>query len=171
MDILPPVIDSKTMHKYIEFHINFTMNLLTFLVEEQVPFRIMISDPSRDYKDTLPEDLYSGDTVVLDFINWSLEIATLDPDIPILNSTIVLGEDFTQDIAINAFHVTHIALLSNLKTPIYSRFFTPVLNQPEASITHPEPHSHTYDASAFELSNADGISHSMSILKLCKLGE
>jgi hypothetical protein len=165
MDKIEPISNVQLIQKYVEFHLSIVMNTFDFLIKNQEPFKIVVHDPSRKYSD-FAEDIYTDDYVVLDIMNWSLEVSSIDKELPYLYTTLVFGET-PVDVTIDAIDIARIFIMKNAATPLYARFFVPMLQQ---SVI-PEPQRIAIDTSEFEHTNAEGIAHSMSCLTLCTLQE
>ena len=156
--------------KYVDFHINLTMNILMFLIENQDPFTLVIYDPSRKYGNMFPEESYINDVVNLHLIEWSLEEASVDKSYPILYTTLAFGEDnpYEVPVAIDAIDIALIYLDRAPSLPLLSRPFS---YEPTRSTQQLEPQQLEtihIKAEAYAKANPEAIAHSMSKLTLLK---
>lgn len=162
--------------KYADFHINLTMNILIFLIENQDPFTLVIHDPSRKYKDQFPEESYVNNTIHLHLIEWSLEEASVDKEYPIMYTTLAFGNDnpYEVPVAIDAIDISLIYLDRAPSLPLLSRPFSYEPAKSSSQQSEPLPskpldlHHIHQRAEDYALLHNDEILHSMSKLTLLK---
>ena len=161
--------------KYVDFHINLTMNILMFLIENQDAFTLVIHDPSRKYSNMFPEESYINDVINLHLVEWSLEEASVDKESPIMYTTLAFGDDnpYEVSVAIDAIDISLIYLDRAPSLPLLSRSFS---YEPTKSTQQSEPlptssldlHHVHQRAEDYALLYNDEILYSMSKLTLLK---
>lgn len=156
--------------KYVDFHINLTMNVLMFLIENQDPFTLVIHDPYRKYGNMFPEESYINDVVHLHLIEWSLEEASVDKSSPIMYTTLAFGEDnpYEVPVAIDAIDISLIYLDRAPSLPLLSRPFSYEPTRPAQQSEPQQLEAIHIKAEAYAKANPEAISHSMSKLTLLK---
>ena len=164
MDKINNVSNNKLMQEYVQFHLSTVMNMFDFLISTQTGFRIIIHDPVGKYNNVFPPEIYTDGYVILDIEQWSLEVASIDKELPYLYTSIAFGENPT-DVTIDALDIARIFINLNHESPLYSRFFVPDLtNQSEPQLLA-ENNIHA-KADLYASENKDAILHSMSCLTL-----
>lgn len=125
--------------KAVSVHENIISELLEFLIENQKQFTIMLDNTLGSYTNQFPSEVFKDNICILNFTEWTLEQAYLDPSDSILHTTLVFGEQ-PFEIDLYFIDIGLIGVLGN-PTPIYIRFFElSKSNQiPDTSTNHIEP--------------------------------
>lgn len=161
-------MQSNSRNKIIQIYTNLVYNLLLEMTEEQEAFTIIVNKTQETFNQ-LPhewfEDKYS---LPLEISNWTLETARVTNYHLIVQ--LVYGFDNPRpfEAKIPLTFISSVILTSNkqliLSAPLDYQSLEPQIEEESSNLQHVV----LKDTSEFEKQNAEGIKHSMSILKLCK---
>jgi hypothetical protein len=167
-------MNEKTFISLSNTYINLVANSVRELLENGIEFSLLVTNNEYTSK-CLPTDFYGDKSELLfNFTGWTFDEGEVNEyDI---SSLIAIdgpnGETGEFELKVPFMSVKAI-IINEFQTIMISRPFdiTTVAKAHESSEPQVETETKSqFDTSAFELSNADGIAHSMSKLKLCTLG-
>jgi hypothetical protein len=166
----------KTFISFSNTYINLVANSIRELLENNVEFSLLVTK-NPDTIEGLPKDFYADKSDMLfDFTGWTFEEAGLEEYIVSTMIAIDGPNGETGEFELNIpFLAVKAIIINDLKAIMVSRPFDIAATDKHPEILEPQDEKietqASFDTSDFELSNADGIAHSMSKLKLCTLGE
>jgi len=163
----------KTFANLSQTYINLVANSIRELLDNDIEFSLLVTK-NPDTAQGLPSDFYGDKTDMLfDFTGWSFEEAELD-DYGV-NTMIAIdgpnGETGEFELGIPFLAVKAI-VINHLQAMMITRPFDIQATDEYAKLPEPQILGSTYSEKhlQFGKTNADGIAHSMSKLKLCTSG-
>jgi hypothetical protein len=168
-------MNEKTFISLSNTYINLVANSVRELLENGIEFSLLVTKNTETSK-YLPTNFYENKSDLLfDFTGWTFDEGKVN-EYDITSLIAIDGPNGeTGEFELNVpFMSVKAIIINEIQTVMVSRPFNITTIEKAHELSEPQVEVKTkalFDTSAFELSNSDGITHSMSKLKLCKPGE